>query len=68
MIQRILKMFKKEKKIVLGRWNTSNNILEQHRKIDLANCDSCGVCRNNIEDIIHFELLVSPNHATKSKK
>tara|TARA_B000000475_G_scaffold269273_1_gene262999 strand:- start:483 stop:1004 length:522 start_codon:yes stop_codon:yes gene_type:complete len=38
----MLKWFKKSKPIPLGRWA----IQQQHipRKIDLANCDSCGVC------------------------
>lgn len=38
----MLKWLKKTKPISLGRWA----IKEQHikRKIDLANCDSCGVC------------------------
>jgi|TARA_B100001741_G_scaffold283840_1_gene259041 ferredoxin len=38
----MFKWFKKSKPITLGRWA----IQQQHitRKIDLANCDSCGVC------------------------
>lgn len=29
----------------LGRWQlTENNSMQQIRKIDLANCDSCGTC------------------------
>tara|TARA_B100001175_G_C19321174_1_gene547820 strand:+ start:85 stop:357 length:273 start_codon:yes stop_codon:yes gene_type:complete len=38
-----LKLFKKQKPTQLGRW-AFNSITETQRKIDLANCDSCGSC------------------------
>lgn len=38
-----LKLFKKQKPTQLGRW-AFNSITETQRKIDLANCDSCGTC------------------------
>ena len=43
----IRKLFKWKKYPVakLGRWKISDiNSFEQLRKIDLANCDSCGTC------------------------
>lgn len=63
MLRRLLKILKKEKKIALGRWGISKNNIEQNRKIDLANCDSCGICSNTIDDIINFELAILPNHS-----
>ncbi len=37
------RFFKKQKPVLLGRW-AHNSINEIQRKIDLANCDSCGTC------------------------
>ena len=37
------KIFKKQKPLPLGRW-AFNSMTETQRKIDLANCDSCGTC------------------------
>lgn len=39
-----LKLLKKTKKIRLGRWDTNSSLNTVQRKIDLANCDSCGTC------------------------
>lgn len=42
-------IFKKSnKQLLLGRWKTNNNLIDINRKIDLANCDSCGTC--NVPD------------------
>tara|TARA_B100001094_G_scaffold333458_1_gene412855 strand:+ start:12602 stop:12814 length:213 start_codon:yes stop_codon:yes gene_type:complete len=38
----MLKWLKKTKPIPLGRWAMKSQHVK--RKIDLANCDSCGVC------------------------
>ena len=49
----IRKLFKWKKIPVtkLGRWKiTDNNSFEQVRKIDLANCDSCGTCSKNLNN------------------
>lgn len=40
----LLRLFKKTKKIRLGRWDTNVSLQTLQRKIDLANCDSCGTC------------------------
>ena len=37
------KILKKQKPLPLGRW-AFNSLNETQRKIDLANCDSCGTC------------------------
>ena len=68
MLQRLLRILKKDKKLALGRWSVSDNKIEQNRKIDLANCDSCGVCNNTIDDIIKLELAILPNHSQVYKK
>tara|TARA_B110000008_G_scaffold278706_1_gene323296 strand:+ start:3628 stop:3897 length:270 start_codon:yes stop_codon:yes gene_type:complete len=39
----LFKIFKKQKPVPLGRW-ALNSLNETQRKIDLANCDSCGSC------------------------
>ena len=61
-----MKIHKKNK---LGRWNIGTinsevNSEEQMRKVDLANCDSCGSCKpeNKTEDFIKHNLIVLPHH------
>ena len=39
----LARIFKKQKPLPLGRW-AFNSFNETQRKIDLANCDSCGTC------------------------
>lgn len=53
----------------LGRWQlTENNSMQQLRKIDLANCDSCGTCTpNNIQEteddaFIDYHIAIIPYH------
>ena len=53
----------------LGRWQlTENNSDQQLRKIDLANCDSCGTCTpqkksySTDHEYIEFHLGVVPYH------
>ena len=55
----------------LGRWQlTKNNSSQQLRKIDLANCDSCGTCTappcTNAQDaedaFIDYNIAVIPYH------
>jgi hypothetical protein len=41
MFKRILKS---NKQLLLGRWRVDENLIDINRKIDLANCDSCGTC------------------------
>ena len=43
-------LFKKQKPVKLGRWG-HHNFNEIVKKIDMANCDSCGSCgkRNDTE-------------------
>ena len=41
MFKRILK---RNKPLLLGRWRVDENLIDVNRKIDLANCDSCGTC------------------------
>ena len=41
MFKRILK---RNKPLLLGRWRVDENLIDINRKIDLANCDSCGTC------------------------
>lgn len=65
-LRKILKM-KKLKNTKLGRWKpTKNNSFEQMRKIDLANCDSCGTCATKVTDeFINYELYIVPHHKSK---
>lgn len=37
------RLFTKNKPNKLGRWQIAEAAI-QHRKVDLANCDSCGTC------------------------
>ena len=37
------RLFTKSKPNKLGRWQIADAAV-QHRKVDLANCDSCGTC------------------------
>lgn len=60
----------------LGRWQlTENNSMQQIRKIDLANCDSCGTCtpqaglelqdaseQDTDDDFIEYHIAVIPYH------
>lgn len=60
----------------LGRWQlTENNSMQQIRKIDLANCDSCGTCtpqtglglqdaseENTEDEFIEYHIAVIPYH------
>jgi len=55
----------------LGRWQlTENNSMQQLRKIDLANCDSCGTCTPppsyNVQDaedaFIDYHIAIIPYH------
>ena len=70
MFRKLLRL-KKMNPPPLGRWKLSeNNSLEQLRKIDLANCDSCGTCITQdtkkeiiIEDeFIEYNIHIIPYH------
>ena len=39
-----LRIFKKQKPVPLGRWKVGEKQSIIDKKIDFANCDSCGVC------------------------
>ena len=44
-----LRWFRKTKPVVLGRWALHTEKEKLLRKIDLANCDSCCVCKGDFE-------------------
>ena len=44
----MLRFFKKTKPNLLGRWQINESKVLKDRKIDLANCDSCGVCSKRV--------------------
>ena len=59
------------KPVPLGRWKPSeNNSVEQLRKIDLANCDSCGTCTTKDtkkkmvtdDELIDYNIYIIPFH------
>jgi len=54
----LFKIFKKQKPTPLGRW-ALNSVRETQRKIDLANCDSCGTC--GLENYKKQTIKVSEN-------
>lgn len=53
------RFFTKNKPNKLGRWQISDAAV-QHRKVDLANCDSCGTCTipEPIDDMTEEELYM----------
>jgi len=52
-----LNLQSKQQKVLLGRWNIDycENII--NKKIDLSNEDHCGVCNNNINNIIDNKTI-----------
>ena len=59
------RIFKKQKPIPLGRW-AFNSLNETQRKIDLANCDSCGTC--GLEDYKKKTIIKVPESKLLKKE
>ena len=54
----IFRFFKKSTPVKLGRWKTLKSKDVTARMVDLANCDSCGVCNNERKKIKKEEIYL----------
>ena len=71
MLKHIFK--KSNKQLLLGRWNTNNNLIDINRRIDLANCDSCGACNvpqesEYVEEITIVDDILLQSFSLNSKR
>ena len=53
----MLKFFKRQKPVKLGRWQRQTQQSVIDRKIDLNNCDSCGTCGQKEEVVIKYLIV-----------
>lgn len=63
-------LLKKQKPTKLGRWSVEESMQVIERKIDMANCDSCGICEK--KNLLRFYVIegdvICLNNTYKKKK